>query len=72
MKKKMLKEFPELLVTPAIRDAEKKDKPKKYIRYGNKEEAVEYPRFYRAAVHGNILQVALFTHDSIRLSLIHI
>lgn len=66
MKKKMLKEFPELLVTPAIRDAEKKDKPKKYIRYGNTEEAVEYPRFYRAAVHGNILQVALFTHDSIR------
>lgn len=66
MKKKKLKEFPELLVTPAIRDAEKKDKPKKYIRYGNPEEAVEYPRFYRAAVHGNILQVALFTHDSIR------
>lgn len=66
MKKKKLKEFPELLVTPAIRDAEKKDKPKKYIRYGNPEEAVEYPRFYRAAVHGDILQVALFTHDSIR------
>ena len=66
MKKKMLKELPELLVTPAIRDAEKRDKPKKYIRYGNPEEAVEYPRFYRAAVHGNILQVALFTHDSVR------
>ena len=66
MKKKMLKELPELLVTPAIRDAEKKDRPKKYIRYGKPEEAVEYPRFYRAAVHGSILQVALFTHDSIR------
>lgn len=65
MKKKMLKEFPELLVTPAIRDAEKRDKLKTYTRYGEPVKAVEYPRFYRAAVHGDILQVALFTHDSI-------
>lgn len=66
MKKKMLKELPELLVTPAIRDAEKRDKLKTYTRYGGQVKAVEYPRFYRAAVHGDILQVALFTHDSIR------
>ena len=66
MKKKMLKELPELLVTPAIRDAEKRDKPKTYMIHGKQKEAVEYPRFYRAAVHGDILQVALFTHDSIR------
>lgn len=66
MKKKMLKELPELLVTPAIRDAEKRDKLKTYTRYGEPVKAVEYPRFYRAAVHGDILQVALFTHDSIR------
>lgn len=66
MKKKMLKELPELLVTPAIRDAEKRDKLKTYTGYGEPVKAVEYPRFYRAAVHGDILQVALFTHDSIR------
>lgn len=66
MKKKMLKELPELLVTPAIRDAEKRDKLKTYTGYGGAVKAVEYPRFYRAAVHGDILQVALFTHDSIR------
>lgn len=66
MKKKMLKELPELLVTPAIRDAEKRDKLKTYTGYGGPVKAMEYPRFYRAAVHGDILQVALFTHDSIR------
>lgn len=66
MKKKMLKELPELLVTPAIRDAEKRDKLKTYTGYGEPVKAMEYPRFYRAAVHGDILQVALFTHDSIR------
>lgn len=66
MKKKMLKELPELLVTPAIKDAEKRDKLKTYTGYGEPVKAVEYPRFYRAAVHGDILQVALFTHDSIR------
>lgn len=44
MKKKMLKELPELLVTPAIKDAEKRDKLKTYTGYGEPVKAVEYPR----------------------------
>lgn len=69
MKRKELSALPELTVTPAIRDAERADVPK--VRdggYGGRIEATEYVRFYRAAVHGDILQVAIFTHRSVRES----
>lgn len=69
MKKRMLKELPELLVTPAIRDAEGKDVPTaRNNGCSAKKETFEYVRFYRAAVHGDILQVAIFTHESIQTS----
>lgn len=67
MKKKELKELPEMLVTPAIRNAERADQPTARDNgWGGKVVEVEYPRFYRAAVHGDILQVAIFTHDTVR------
>lgn len=69
MKRKELSALPELTVTPAIRDAERADVPK--VRdggYGGRIEATEYVRFYRAAVQGDILQVAIFTHRSVRES----
>ena len=69
MKRKELSALPELTVTPAIRDAERADVPK--VRdggYGGKIKATEYVRFYRAAVHGDILQVAIFTHRSVHMS----
>lgn len=69
MKRKELSALPELTVTPAIRDAERADVPK--VRdggYGGKIKATEYVRFYRAAVHGDVLQVAIFTHRSVHMS----
>ena len=69
MKRKELSALPELTVTSAIRDAERADVPK--VRdggYGGRIKETEYVRFYRAAVHGDILQVAIFTHRSVRES----
>lgn len=70
MRKKELLKIPELLVTPAVRDAERKyGETESKKGYGATFKYYQCARFCRAAVYGDILKVAVFTHDSIRDSM---